>query len=381
MSRTQTLHRSDLFGFVPGGHVLDTEMAYGGYDPQDWHGRRGGPVVAEEEEYGDDDHFSLHDEDDDVAFGGDLEDVPLFGGEGKDADDVDNALDEILHDMDKDSFGADPMAVSPEVEAQRDALTGLIRDGIRNAFWGESKAASDSWGKMFRKGADYVSDQFEKSMPGDLEEIAQALMAQGIFSHWNDLSEDDRNLAVANAIRYAAVPGIEHATDDAAVAAWKNGTFFTASNAKSLIWTALSDANKTFYSALAENPLFGNLMQATGMDPSNADQMVNMRAMFLVLCMSVGLRVDSYIAHAISQDQGVVAAIASAEQAQSGANYPQGPQGPQVSIEAEAVVEELNIMPPVQELPDSGYSMPPPEQILAFGYGLSILGSLMGIFR
>lgn len=379
MSRQQTLHRQDLFGFVPGGPVLDTEMAYGGYDPGDWNQRRGGPVVAEEEEYGDDDHFSLHDEDDDVSFGGDLEDVPLFGGE---KDKVDDQLDEILSEMDKDdddygSYGADPMRVAPEVEALREDLTSIIVDGYRNAFWGEANASSGAWAAVFRRGAEYVSNKFEAlAMPGDMEEIAQALLAHGLaFGQWYQLSDDDRKAMVRSAIEYAAVPGVEHGVDDAIVSAWNDGMAgLSARNAANILSSAFSDAKKTFYAALAENPLFGNLMQAAGVDPENADQMVNFRAILTVAMLKVGMPIDAYIASSISEHgQAIVQTV-------NASAYAHTADLSAVSVEAEVLAEDL-VAAPVQTLPDSGYRMPPPEQILAFGYGVTILGSLAGILR
>lgn len=380
MSRQTTkLRRQDLFGFVPGGHVLDTEMAYGGYDPQDWHQRRGGPVVAAEESYGDeDDHFSLHGEDDDVEFGGDLEDVPLFGGEEK-GDKVDDQLDSILEDMDKEDFGeygADPMAVAPGAEGVREDLADVIRDGIRNSFVGESTASPDSWTALFRRNADWVSDKFEQfSNPGDIEEIAQALLADPGFGQWYQLSEDDHKAMVSAAINYAAIPGIEHQLDDAVLAAWNEGwANFSASDAAQILWSLFRDSKKTVYAAFAELIVFGNLMQMIGVDPENADQMFNSRAVFLAVCLKAGFPVDAYIAEAITkQGQAIVATVGAANYAQS------ADLSSRTAPEAEALAEQL-VAPPVQSLPDSGYRMPPPEQILAFGYGVTILGSLAGIF-
>lgn len=376
------LRRSDLFGFVPGGPVLDAEEEYGEYDPQNWHQRRGGPVVAAEEAYGG--KFSLSDEDDDVAFAGDLEDVDLFtdsfGKEG--GDEVDNQLDQILSEMDKEDFGAysgeDALAIAPGLEAYRNGLADIIREGVRSAFIGEAEGVQS----MFQRGADWVSNKFEQLVaPGDMEEIAQALMSgagegprsEGVdlaFCHWNELSDSARESLVHNAIWYAMWPGVEVSVDDKLWEAWQSGIGSLPSSAFEIAKAAVTaDLPKIAYAAFAEHPMLGNMMQAAGWDPQNADQMKNERAMLLWLLGKFGFPVDAYVAKAITdQGQDVISAC---QAATSG--------GSSISAEAEGLAEEL-VAPPVQELPDSGWQMPSPEQILAAGYGLSIIGSLAGIF-
>lgn len=364
-----TLRRSDLFGFVPGGPVLDAEMSYGDYDPQHWHGRRGGPVVAAEESYGD--AFSLHDEDDDVMFSGDLDDVPLFSdafGDDDGGDEVDQQLDQILSEMDQDDrFGADSLAVSPALEGYSEALSDVIRQGIRDAFFGEE----DGVRSMFRQGADWVSNKFEQlTAPGDMEEIAQHLLADGAFCHWNDLSDADRQALVHNAIWNSAWPGVEVSVDDELWDAWQKGIGSLPTSAFEIAKAALtSDLPKVVHAAIAENPVLGNMMQAAGFDPTNADQFVNERAMTLWLLGKFGLNVDAYVAKAITdRGQDIISACQAAAS------------GAPTSPEAEGLAEEL-VAQPVQELAETGWRMPSPEQILALGYGFSILGSLAGVFR
>lgn len=367
------LRRSDLFAFAPNSTTVEAEEEYG----NDWNQRRGGPVVAAEEGYGNwdprrggsvldaEEKFSLSDEDEDF---GDDDGDDDFGDDAFGGDDVDSQLDQILSQMDhEEGFGADPLSIPPSLEGHRDELANIIRDGVRNAFFGESEGVQS----MFRSGAEWVSNKFEQmAMPGDVEEIAQALMADGSLCNWNELSDSDRQAAVHAAIWYSMWPGVELSADDEFWKAWSTGSLSSIpTDAFNIAKAALTgDLPKMVYASLAENPVIGNVMQSAGWDPKNADQMKNERAMTLWVLGKFGFPVDAYIARAITdQGQGVIAAC---QQASAGPTA--------VGPAEEAMVEELVV--PTQELADTGFGLPTPEQILAGGYGFAILGSLAGIF-
>jgi|GEM_PF-7064425 len=367
-----SLLRTDLFGFTPGGPVLDAEEAYG----DDWDPRRGGQVLGSEEDYS----FSLSsDEDDD-----DLDDDDLSESFGDDSDDQ---LDQILTDMEseesEEDYGQDNLDLAPDVEQCREELATVIRDGVRNAFLGES----DGIQKMFRNSAEWVSDKFEQMMaPGDMEEIAQALLNpdhegtfEASFCDWNNLTDADRQFIVHKAIWSTAWPGINISVDDKLWEAWSAGVSNLPSSAFEIAKAALTaDLPRLVHAAFAENLFIGNLMQAAGWDPQNADQLRNERAMTMWLLGKFGVPIDAYVAQAISEEgQAVIAACQpQGRLTETPTDVAWGP----TDVARERMADEF-VASPVQEISDVGTSMPAPEQILAFGYGFTVLGSLAGFFR
>lgn len=366
------LRRSDLFGFVPGGPVLEAEEAYG----EDWDPRRGGRVLDAEEEYS----FSLSG-DDDEDFGADsgMSDIPLFS-DSFGGDETDDQLDQILSDLESDEFGADPMQISPSLEPYVDQLDDLIAKGAQDAIMARQDDLPSLFNAsmgMLRKAAQKFSNFFT---PGDLKEIAHALMADPAFCEWPSLSQEQQSGTVHQAIYASMWPGVESKSDDMAShamdQAWDQlssaDVASLSSNLFEVFLTATTeDLPKAFYAGLAENPVLGNAMQMMGWDPANDDQALNVQAAALWLFGKIGFDIDGAIAAQISDNGEQIV------QACRGAVEQSGPVEV-VSVEVEQISDLLPA--PVQEMSDSGYFAWDPTQILAAGYGMSILGSLTKIF-
>jgi hypothetical protein len=289
--------------------------------------------------------------------------------------------------MDSEDFGADPMHISPELEPVVDQLDDLIVAGAQSAVVGDDQGAGlvsvfNIPKRMMKSAGAKISSFFT---PGDFKEIAHAILADpGPDGHpslciWNELSDDQRAAIVHNAIYYCMFPGVKMGSPDALSPAWDQLTGMDVSGLASTLFetfttVATEDLPKSFYAGLAENPVLGNAMQALGWDPESDDQQLNVQAAGLWFFGKLGFDIDASIANQITQNgQDIVSACQSASQS-----------SPQVvSIEAEGLSQSLEefIPAPTQEMVESGYRGPAPEQILAFGYGISVLGALTGVFR
>lgn len=360
------LRRQDLFGFTPGGPVLEAEEAYG----DDWDPRRGGRVLDAEEEYS----FTLNGDEDD-EFGSDISDVQMFSDAYGEEDETDAQLDNILQQMDSEDFGADPMSIPPELESAVDQLDDLVVAGAQDAVVPRPEDVISAFNvpmRMMKKAGSKFSSFFT---PGDFKEIAHAIIADPAFCQWNDLSDGQRTAIVHNAIYYCMFPGVEMGSDDALSPAWEQLTSADVAGLASTLFETFvtattEDMPKAFYAGLAEIPVLGSAMQAIGWDPESDDQSLNAQAAALWFFGKMGFDIDASIANQITQNgQDIVAACRAAQSSPT-----------IVAIESETLVEDI-VPAPTQEMSESGYRGPAPEQILAFGYGVSILGALTGVFR
>lgn len=358
----RVLQAEEDYGFVPGGRVLQAEEDYG-FVP-------GGPVLEAEEEYGEDD--------DDIE----MSDVSLFGG---DRDDVDVQLDEIIDEMDhEDAFGADPVAhLSPELDHLVDPLSNVLRDGVRDSFWGAEASNPSSFRQMFRSSAEAISNAFEKmAAPGDMEEIAGFLLLDGAFPSWDSLNDQEREALVEGAVWASAWPGIDMQADDVFWEAWSSGKTSLPTSAYEVAKIALTqDLPKAIHAAFAEVQPLGIAMKAAGFNPEDRDQLRNERAMAIWVLGKFGYPIYSYMAKAITDKaQDIISEAARVSGPSTSAPSAPAPNGP-ISIEAERMVEEIVVVAPVQQGPAESGSGWGSVQFLAFGYGVSMMLPLLGIVR
>lgn len=349
---TPTLEAEMDYGFTPGGSVLDAEEDFGAGTPDD-------DILESEESYVDDiDEFGA-DEDDEDDF-----DLDMFGGDDNDPDAQLDALDAAL---DGEAFGESPLSVAPGLEQYRAPLAGILFDGVKEGLVG-----ADGIDRKIFDLASSAGYQLDKVFtPGDMEEIAQALLADPGFGQWNGLSDEERAAMVNRAVAYAAVPGLELGWNDAFAEAWNQGQL-PASFPKTVFAAFKTyftqDIPKVMYAALAEIPAIGATMQAMGWDPANADQLFNARAV-LLYALSFVKSVDASLANAITaRAQNIISAVGATSQAGGG------------TVE-EALVEQISLPEPAQQVPDSGTWLPEPPQILAIGYAVGIGGAVLGFFR
>jgi hypothetical protein len=354
-----SLRRQDLFGFATQTQVLDAEEEFA-FTPAD-------AILDDEEDYG----------------GDDLSDVSLFAGAD---DDADAALDALDKEMGQDEdfggrfgeigreIGNDP-SLSPIGGGQyNQELATVLLDGFQDGLESDSRIV-----QMLQRAGRSMSDIVA---PGDLAEIASAMLADPAFGAWNSLTEEQQIGLVESSVSYAAIPGLEMSWDDAFRAAWQEGGISTMPSDVYTLFKVLftQDGPKFVWSVLNEVPLVGAMLQKAGFTVENSDQMINMYGMSLYMIGLFKPEIYQAAARAITERGQHIIQSAQAGLMQAGGRGGMMNQGGLV-IEEEALVSSIQLPEPAQTLPDQGIGMPEPPQILATGYGVAIAGALLGFFR
>lgn len=347
-----TIERSDLFGAGIFGPELDeyeqsvlgSEEEYG-----DWQD----PILTAEEEY--------------------VDDADAYGAEHDDEDGDLNALDE---EMSEDLYGAHygvagvlraPVGFEQDVQQ----IAAAIGPGIFLPEFARQASAAPGWIEWAMEG---MADQIRGSEP---EEIATYLVYEPTFSRWASMSIDQKRALLAEAVKKAALPGLEAEWDEPFRKAWSQGQGFTGTAwgvlkaSPSAVWNLVTkDVPTSFFATIRDMaPLAGPVeaaMRAAGVN--SPDQWMNGYAIRLYMLSLARLDVYGWMAKSIDRQASAAVSRLSASLA------PRAPAPVVEETEIIALPEPEVIAPPTGGLPR-------PQTILAFGYATLTVGSLLGFFK
>lgn len=380
--------RSDLFGYA-GGHVpmdavLNAEARYGAHG----YGALNSASLLAEEAYGedeDDDDFGAlnsasllaeeaygEDEDEDDA-GDDFGD-DVFGDEG---DEIDEDLDELDAELDSELYGSwygateGALAAPAGAEGQVNSLAMALNVGaFLPAFLINAGAEPGYFEYFMEKAASAVG-------PNDAREIAVKLMNQRGFESWNQLSKGQQAQLVRNAVVEAAIPGLQTTWDDPFRKAFQANPGIMGAS-----WASLKALPFSIWNLIAEdgpNGILAVLQELPGLGPAATqalsvlgvqapDQVINGLAIRYYFAGLVYPSIYTWLADSVT-NQGQAGIQAVAESTRPPVQAPR--------YEDVGPLPRLENRPEV--IPSSGSGFPEPQNILAVGYGLVVLGGLTGI--
>jgi hypothetical protein len=452
------LTRSDLFGYAgashePQGRVLTSEEDYGAHGfgalnsasllEEEAYGALNSPSLFAEEGYGALNSASLLEEE---AYGAlnspslfaeeeygeeDDEDEDSYGGSWRygasdDDDDDDDDLD-LYEDEDlEEGFGADE---ADSAEAELDAFDAELGEEVFGAWYGfdggslavppGTEAARDAVASavtptavmmpsMMPSMMQYAAEKFINSterwfVQGDDEELASYVLLglQDAGVPWNQMSRQQKETLVYNAVVSSAIPGIEYAWDEPFRQAWASSDGFTstamnmAKASPSAMWAFLvTDVPNAMVTAMGEIP---GLSTVTEYLAENPDEFVNSVAIRYYFLGLVGVPVYSWLVQSI--DANASGAMASAWQTMHESHA--GPTSmdlgtllPQMPVPASHVgptsistsmdlgtLPQVPVLAPPQVIPETSTGLPAPQTILAMGYAAMAGGAVLGIFK